>query len=110
MKKRLYRSHKRVLAGVLGGLAEYFNWRANYVRITFLVICGLFSLLPLGILIPIGVYGLLAWLLPLNPEQTDLSWLDIIQSFSQLRQEKQTSVKKTASERTIITDAREKDL
>jgi phage shock protein C len=41
MHKRLYRSKKRILGGVLGGLAEYFGhdpllWRLGFIVILFL--------------------------------------------------------------------------
>lgn len=40
MMKRLYRSSDRMLAGVLGGLAEYFKLDPSLVRLGFIV--GLF--------------------------------------------------------------------
>jgi phage shock protein C len=39
MSKKLYRSNRDVmLAGVLGGLAEYFNVDSTWVRLAFVVI------------------------------------------------------------------------
>jgi len=42
MEKKLKRSNNKVLAGVCGGLAEYFGIDATIVRIIYalLVICG----------------------------------------------------------------------
>ncbi|MCW0953542.1 PspC domain-containing protein [Weissella ceti] len=39
MKKKLYKSNDRVLAGVLGGFADYFNIDPNVMRLIFI---GLF--------------------------------------------------------------------
>lgn len=60
--KRLYRSrNQRVLAGVCGGLAEYFHLDVAWIRIIF-VLCAL-----LGFGIFILVY-LVFWLIvPLSP-------------------------------------------
>lgn len=52
--KRLYRSRRhRVIAGVCGGIAEYFGWDPNLVRLAFLA-----SLLIPG---PQAVFYLVAW-------------------------------------------------
>ncbi len=51
--RRLYRStHNRLLAGVAGGIAEYFNVDPTVVRV------GLFLAL-----LPVGPFGLLAYVL-----------------------------------------------
>ncbi|WP_026104957.1 PspC domain-containing protein [Halalkalibacterium ligniniphilum] len=43
MKKKLYRSESnRKIAGVCGGLADYFNMDATLVRI-FVILLGLFT-------------------------------------------------------------------
>ncbi|MGX4594430.1 PspC domain-containing protein [Leuconostoc sp. JNUCC 76] len=62
--KKLTRSRdNRVIAGVLGGIANYFNWDATLVRIIFVVL-GLLPVLP-GILVYI-----IAWvLIPDEPHQ-----------------------------------------
>lgn len=40
MTKRLYRiEHNRMLVGVCGGIAEYFDWDPSVVRIAFALIC-----------------------------------------------------------------------
>lgn len=40
MAKRLYRiEHNRMMGGVCGGLAEYFDWDPSAVRIAFAFIC-----------------------------------------------------------------------
>ncbi len=42
MKKRLYRTeHDRFIAGVCGGIAEYFHWDPSLVRIAFVLVCFL---------------------------------------------------------------------
>ena len=42
MKKRLYRiENDRKIAGVCGGIAEYFDWDPSWVRLTFALICFL---------------------------------------------------------------------
>jgi phage shock protein C len=54
--KRLYRSRSsRMLAGVCGGIAEYFGWDPTLVRLVFLV-----SLLLPG---PQAVFYLVAWII-----------------------------------------------
>lgn len=52
--RRLYRSRRhRMIAGVCGGIAEYFGWDPTLVRVAFLV-----SLLIPG---PQAVFYLVAW-------------------------------------------------
>lgn len=64
MEKRLYRSRKNhMIAGVCGGLAEYFNVDPVIVRLVALLL-----------LLPGGAPGLLPYiilwiLIPKNPEQ-----------------------------------------
>lgn len=38
MKKKLYKSNDRVLAGVLGGIADYANIDANVMRLIFIAL------------------------------------------------------------------------
>lgn len=66
--RRLYRSsNDRVLAGLAGGLAEYFRLDAAWVRL------GLVLLVLLGVGAPVLLY-LLGWLIVRpNPRPTDLS-------------------------------------
>lgn len=49
MKKKLYKSNDRVLAGVLGGFADYFNVDPNVVRLIFVGI----TLITWGLPMPI---------------------------------------------------------
>lgn len=60
--KKLYRSRKnRIIAGVCGGIGEYFNIDPTIVRVAFL----LFSILP-G---PSVVFYIIAWLIiPSEPK------------------------------------------
>jgi phage shock protein C len=63
-KKRLYRSTTdRAVAGVAGGLGEFFGVDPGVVRVVWLIA----SLLTLGI--ALLVYGLLAWILPKEPPE-----------------------------------------
>ncbi len=61
MKKKLYRSKKdKIIAGICGGIGEYFDIDANLVRVIAAVVC----LTPPGILAYI-----VAWLIiPQKPE------------------------------------------
>ena len=58
MNKRLMRSHDRVIAGVCGGLAEYFEFDPVLVRIAyafltlFTAFCGLIFYIVLWIVMP----------------------------------------------------------
>lgn len=63
-QKRLFRSRSnRIIAGICGGLGEYFNIDPTIVRVIFVVV----SLLP-G---PSIVFYLLAWIIiPLKPTTT----------------------------------------
>ena len=62
MEKRLYKSNKnKVLCGVCGGIAEYFNVDPTLVRLGWIVLCAL------------GGSGLLAYIIaaviiPNDPE------------------------------------------
>ena len=63
--KRLYRSHRdRMIAGVCGGVAEYFNIDPAIVRIIWVLSCftgGIGIILYLAALV----------IVPLNPEQSE---------------------------------------
>ena len=54
MPQRLVKLHRsrehRIIAGVLGGIADYLGWSPNLVRILFVVISGVSVAVP-GILI-----------------------------------------------------------
>lgn len=49
-----------VFLGVLGGIAEYFGWDSQAVRLAYIVICFL------GIGSPVLLYFLLAMIMPYN--------------------------------------------
>ncbi len=57
--KTLRRSKDRWIAGVCGGLAEYFGWPADRVRILYVLVSALSAAFP-GIL----VYILLWFVMP----------------------------------------------
>lgn len=56
--KYLRKSHDRMLAGVLGGIAEYFGWDPQTVRIVYSI--AIF----LGIGLPILLYIIMAVIMP----------------------------------------------
>lgn len=59
--KRLYRSSKeRVIAGVCGGMAEYFNVEPTWIRIAFLILILAFGATLI-------VYTILWIIVPLKP-------------------------------------------
>lgn len=66
-RKHLYRSRShRVVAGVCGGIAEYFGWDPTLVRLVFLA-----SLLLPG---PQLVFYLVAWIvIPYPPRESGLA-------------------------------------
>ena len=58
MAKKLYRSSKqRMIAGVCGGLAEYFDMDVNIMRLLFVAIC------LLSVLVPMLIFYILAWII-----------------------------------------------
>ncbi len=58
MAKKLYRSSKqRMIAGICGGLAEYFDVDVNIMRLLFVAI----SLL--SILFPMVIFYIIAWII-----------------------------------------------
>ncbi len=65
MKKKLYRSSKqRMIAGICGGLAEYFDMDVNIMRLLFVAI----SLL--SVLFPMVIFYIIAWIIV--PEEETL--------------------------------------
>ncbi len=66
--KRLYRSrNQRMIAGVCGGLADYFNLDPTWIRLIFVLL----ALLSLGTLVL--VYVIFWIIVPLAPIQADAS-------------------------------------
>lgn len=67
-ERRLTRSSRnRVVAGVLGGLADYLHLSATALRIAYLAISALTGLVPGGL-----IYLLLVLIIP--PENPSLLW------------------------------------
>jgi phage shock protein C len=60
---RLKRSSDKIIAGVCGGLAEYFNWDPTWVRVGYVLVSVLSAAFP-GIL----VYIILWIVLPPSEE------------------------------------------
>jgi len=65
MAKKFYRSQdKKMIGGVCGGLAEYFDIDANIVRLIFL------ALLIFSAFIPMVIFYLIAWaIVPLEEKK-----------------------------------------
>ncbi|MSD83600.1 PspC domain-containing protein [Lactobacillus curvatus] len=65
MGKRLYKSsNNKMISGVMGGIAEYFNVDATLVRIIYVVFSAFSAAFP-GIV----VYIILAMVIPERPRQ-----------------------------------------
>lgn len=66
MAKKLYRSQKqKMIAGVCGGLAEYFDVDVSLVRLLFVALALITALLPLGI------FYIIAWIIvPIEPSSS----------------------------------------
>jgi len=63
-KQKLTKSNNRIVAGVLGGIAEYLNWNANVLRVLFVILAVVSH--GFGILL----YLLLMTIIPSKPENT----------------------------------------
>lgn len=98
-KKLTKSSSNRVLAGVLGGLAEYLHMKPNVLRVIYLVVTALTSFIP-GIV----VYLMLAVLMPDDPRRVD-PWQNFAHFFGQGNQSKHQH-----SARKELHDVEEKDL
>lgn len=68
MAKKLYRSSKqRMIAGICGGLAEYFDMDVNIMRLLFVAI----SLL--SVLFPMAIFYIVAWIIVPEKEKSKKS-------------------------------------
>lgn len=68
MAKKLYRSSKqRMIAGICGGLAEYFDIDVNIMRLLFVAI----SLL--SVLFPMVIFYITAWIIVPEKEKSKKS-------------------------------------
>ncbi len=68
MAKKLYRSSKqRMIAGICGGLAEYFDMDVNIMRLPFVAI----SLL--SVLFPMAIFYIIAWIIVPEEEKSKKS-------------------------------------
>jgi phage shock protein C len=67
MSKKLYRSRtKKMLAGVCGGLAEYFDIDTSVVRLIFVGISLITAIIPMAI------FYIIAWIIiPVEEPQKD---------------------------------------
>lgn len=97
LHKKLTRSaDNRVIAGVLGGLAEYLNIKPNTLRLVYLVATALTSFVP-GIII----YCMLVVLMPDSPKKAS-PWQDMMHSMKNSHDRRH--------ERKELHDVEEKDL
>ncbi|MCY7783380.1 MULTISPECIES: PspC domain-containing protein [unclassified Bacillus (in: firmicutes)] len=54
---QLYRSEKnKKIAGVIGGLAEYFNWDASLLRVITVILAIMTSVFPVLLIYIIWIY------------------------------------------------------
>lgn len=54
---KLYRSEKnKKIAGVIGGLAEYFNWDASLLRVITVILAIMTSVLPVLLIYFIWIF------------------------------------------------------
>jgi phage shock protein C len=68
MARKLYRSSKqRMIAGICGGLAEYFDVDVNIMRLLFVAI----SLL--SVLFPMVIFYIIAWIIVPEKEKSKKS-------------------------------------
>ncbi len=73
MTKKLYRSSKnRFIAGVCGGLGEFFNIDANLIRIIVVIISVASAFIPVLL-----IYTICALIIPLEPENPSDVTIDI---------------------------------
>ena len=56
MRKRLTKSRNKILFGVAGGVAEYFNTDPKYVRILFMLIGFFTGFLFLAVYVGLGIF------------------------------------------------------
>lgn len=66
MTKKLYRSQKqKMIAGICGGLAEYFNIDISLARLLFVALALLTALLPLVL------FYIIAWIIVPAEEKSE---------------------------------------
>lgn len=92
-KKRLVRSRtNRLVGGVLGGIAAYFDWNANLLRLIYVIIS--LAIPPHGIL-GLLVYVILMTFIPLDDTRTtSASFRDLFGQFTGQSQQPQEPSRK----------------
>lgn len=106
MKRKLYRSNDhRILFGVCGGFAEYFKVDPKYVRIGYLIFTLICSLSVHFVILPVGIYAILALALPVNPRQRPNGLEDFFSNWKTDRTQPNDK-----QQRKIIKNVKEKDL
>lgn len=105
MKKKLYRSRThRIVAGVCGGIAEYFGINPKYIRIGYLIFTLICSISIRFSFLPYGIYLILVLAIPNNPNEENQSFSSIFN-----RQQSRPS-RRTSASRKVIRDVKEKDI
>lgn len=99
--KKLTRSGTdRIVAGVFGGIGNYFGIPANFLRILYLIITIFTGFVP-GIII----YIILLSIMPADPQRPDL--LSLLKAFGDTQKSKPQSQERS---RRTLTDVEEKDI
>ncbi|AVL00397.1 PspC domain-containing protein [Pediococcus inopinatus] len=100
-KRKFAKSNRRMISGVLGGIANYFSIDASIVRLVFVLITLVTHFIP-GVLI----YALLAWLMPESQEQRPSGFSEnFFSGFGQTQQGSQPQSRK----RKVIKNVQEED-
>lgn len=77
--KKLYRSSKnKIIAGVLGGVGEYFALDPVFVRLVFVI--GVILALPASLFMAVAVYAVALLIIPQRPssEMENISDAEIV--------------------------------
>ncbi len=62
MQKKLYRSNDKIIAGVLGGVGEYFDTDPTLIRLAYILIAIMTAVVP-----AIIAYIIAALIVPMKP-------------------------------------------
>ena len=100
MKKQLTKSRDKIVAGVFGGIGQYFKIQPNILRILYVLLTIFTGFVP-GIII----YIILIIMMPADPQKPDL--LGFLKSFSESQK---TSQQPHQRSRRTLTNVEEKDI
>lgn len=102
-RKKLTRSGSdRILAGVFGGLGQYFNCSPNIFRIGYVVLSILSGILP-GVII----YIIMMLIMPPDPQHPGI--FGFLKAINDIQQSTMSTDEKPRTRRTL-TDVEEKDI